>query len=99
MWLVPGLVCPQWATGGCWHIALPSQATAGTLLAPGGFAAFLRARWSCLLHVILHLWGLCGAPSLQTGTRVLDVVRGPCGLEGNERDKAGAEVVGSHLFG
>lgn len=42
------------------------------------------------------------ALSLQTATRVWAAVRGPHVLEGDpglEKDKAGAEAVGSHLFG
>lgn len=74
------------------------RGAAGALLAPRGFAAFLRARWSCLLHLTLDLGGLGGAPSLQTSTGVWAVVRGPCVLKGDEKDKAGAEVVGNHLL-
>lgn len=75
------------------------RGAAGALLAPGGFAAFLSGA-ACSTSPWIY-GGLEGDGSIPAN-RVWAAVRGPCVLEGDpghKKDKAGAEVVGTHLFG
>lgn len=80
------------------------RGTAGALLAPRRVCCPFSGLAGAVCSTSPRIYGGLGeaALSLQTATRVWAAVRGPHVLEGDpghEKDKAGAEAVGSHLFG
>lgn len=108
MWVVMGLVCPcrapvhtPWAVG---HTALLSHTTEvqqePCWLQEGLLPSSGLSGAACSTSPWIY-GGLEGGGSIPAN-RVWAAVRGLCvlgGDPGHEKDKAGAEVVGTHLFG